>query len=339
MKKRADGRYVKTITDPKTHKRKSFYGETPREVNRKLMEYEQEGEKGKKFSEVAREWWDFEVEKLSPSTIRAYNSLSKHVINWFEHDRITEITTIDINAFLIDLAKKGYAKKSVKNHLIIISRIFHFAVVSGYIVVNPTNDVEIPRNLPEKKRHPATESDEEIIYKSADIWLLPYMALATGMRKGELIGLRWEDIDFENNLIYVRRSVWHGRKAFIKAPKTETGIRCIPIISHLREHLIKHKAAPSHYVFGGKEPMTEKAFLYRYKKFQEQTGITATAHQLRKSFATFAVESNVPPDVLRTIIGHKDISTTLNIYAEVRNARINEAAALFEDGFSKKNKA
>ena len=69
----------------------------------------------------------------------------------------------------------------------------------------------------------------------------------------------------------------------------------------------------------------QNELLLNYKKFQESTGVTATLHQLRKSFATAAVDANVPPDVLKEIIGHKDISTTMNIYAEVRENRIKEA--------------
>ena len=82
--------------------------------------------------------------------------------------------------------------------------------------------------------------------------------------------------------------------------------------------------------------MTDKAYRHAYKKFKKETGITATAHQLRKSFATMAVDSNVPPDVLKAIIGHKDISTTMNIYAEVRDYRLKEAESLLENQFKDK---
>ncbi len=76
--------------------------------------------------------------------------------------------------------------------------------------------------------------------------------------------------------------------------------------------------ATEFYVFGGKEPLPEKKFRVLYKRVQETTGVTATLHQLRKSFTTFAVKSDVPPDVLKTILGHKNISTTMDIYNEVR---------------------
>lgn len=325
LTKRKDGRYVRAIQDRKTGRRVYFYGTSEREINKKILEYTAKSEKGRLFSEVADEWWSIEVEKLSPSTIKGYRAATDRIIEYFGQEYISEIETSDINKVLNKLARLGLAKKTVKNHKIIINRIFHFAVIEGDIRYNPANEAELPRNLPETKRRPATPAEESTIRKSSEIWLLPYMALTTGMRKGELLGLKWEDVDLENNLIYVRRSVWYGNGTHIKEPKTEAGKRKIPIIIPLREELIKHKAEPSHFVFGGENPLTEKGFRYHYAKFQKETGITATAQQLRKSFATIAVGANIPPDVLKSIFGHKNISTTLNIYAEVRDSRIAEA--------------
>lgn len=334
MKRRSDGRYVRVITDPKTHKRVSFYGSSTKEVNQKIMKYESKTSRGCPFEDVAEEWWDTEVEQLSPSTVKGYKCAAERIKAEWKGIYITDILPSDINRFMLDLAKKGFAKKTVKNHKIIINRIFHFATVEGYIKSNPAQDAELPRNLKETKRLPATVSEEEIIKESADVWFLPYLALSTGMRKGELLGLRWEDVDLDGGVIHVRRSVYFSPKPTIKAPKTEAGTRTIPIIGPLKDELQKRKGAASHYVFGGKTPMTDKAYRHAYKMYQKKTGINATAHQLRKSYATMAVDANVPPDVLKTIIGHRDISTTMNIYAEVRDYRIKEAKELLESRFS-----
>lgn len=325
LKKRADGRYVRAIKDERTGKRVYFYGSSEREINKKILDYTTRAEKGRLFSEVASDWWETEVEKLSPSTIRGYRTATEHIVEHFGNARISDIETSDINKLLNKLARKGLAKKTVKNHKIIINRIFHFAVIDGDIRYNPAKEAELPRNLPETKRHPATPTEESTIRQSSEIWLLPYLALTTGMRKGELLGLRWEDVDFENNFIYVRRSVWYGSGIHIKEPKTEAGKRKIPIIAPLREELLKHRGEPQHFVFGGAAPLSEKKFRYQYSKFQKETGVTATVQQLRKSFATIAVGANIAPDVLKSIFGHKNISTTLNIYAEVRDSRIAEA--------------
>ena len=326
MKKRADGRYCKKVDG------KFFYGATEREVYRKILEFTEKKAIGRTFKEVADEWWDIEVEALSPSTVRGYRKTTGRASEYFGDTPIADITTAEITRYLHHIARQGFSKKTVKNHKIVISRIMHFATIECYIKHNPARDAELPRNLVEKKRKAAPPNEETAIKNASDDeWMLPYFALMTGMRRGELIGLKWSDIDLEHDMIHVQRSVWYadGCKALEKETKTEAGQRMIPILAPLKERILKEieqsKPNPNHYVFGGSEALTEKAYRHRYKKYKERVGITSTLHQLRKSFATAAVEADIAPDVLKEIIGHKDISTTMNIYAEVRESRIKEA--------------
>lgn len=309
-----------------------FYGKTEREINRKIYEYQEREERGRTFAEVAEEWWRLETSNLSPSTVKGYRLALNKVIDYFGEEYISEIKTSDITRFFHALKRDGYAKKTVKNHKIIVNRVFHYAVVEGDIQYNVARDAELPRGLPEMKRPPATPEEERTIKNTAEVWLLPFMALFTGMRKGELLGLQWGDIDMDKRYIHVRRSVWYDSTLpMIKEPKTEAGKRKIPILNILYDRLAPlepQKKPREHFVFGGAKPMSEKAYRYAYAKFQRQTGITATVQQLRKSYATLAVGANVPADVLRVIFGHADITTTLNIYAEVREDRIGAAADL-----------
>lgn len=340
MKKRSDGRYVKVITvnGEKTY----IYGKTAREVTRKLMQMERKKTEGGSFKEIADEWWDMEVESLSPSTIRGYHAATKRAKEYFGEDPITEITTADITRYLHELKRKGYAKKTVKNHKIIVNRIFHYAVVEGLLTVNPAAEAELPRNLSENKRRAATPSDEERIAAAKDTnndaWLLPVIALYTGMRKGEILGLKVKDIDLDKDLIKVERSLWYASagRSLLKEPKTEAGKRSIPILAPLKPHLRERlkNASQEHFIIGGDKPISEKRYRVLWEKFKRESGCTCTIHQLRKSFATMAVSSNVPPDVLQSIIGHADISTTINIYNEVRAARIALAKESMEKGFS-----
>lgn len=322
MKKRADGRYVKRVDG------KCFYGATEREVYKKILEYTEKKATGYTFKDVANQWWEVEVEQLSPSTVRGYNNSTKRAIEYFGDMLISDVTAADITKYLHRLARQGLSKKTVKNHKIVVSRIMHFATVECYIKHNPARDAELPRNLAEKKRKAAPPNEEEAIRRAKDDeWSLPYFALMTGMRRGELLGLKWSDIDLDRNLISVQRSVWYdGSQPYIKSTKTEAGERTIPILAPLREKIEQMpNGKPDHYVFGDDKPLTEKAYRHRYKMYKERVGITSTLHQLRKSFTTAAVNADVPPDVLKEIIGHKDISTTMNIYNEVREDRIKAA--------------
>ena len=314
---RADGRYRKIVGGV------TFYGTSEREVYQKIKEYTEEKELGRTFKAVADEWWELEVEKLSPSTAKGYKKATERTVEAFGKMRIKEIRTADISKFLYDLGKRqGFAKKTVKNHKIVLNGIFHFAVVQGEALYNPVREAEIPRGLIERQRLPAHPVEERLIAASGELWLLPFMALFTGMRKGELRGLKWSDVDMKNKLIHVQRSVWDGGGTHIKSTKTKAGTRLIPIPDVLYRELEKYDRPAEHYVFGDENPISEKKYRYQYSKFQKQTGITATAQQLRKSYATMAVAANLPADVLASIFGHEDITTTLNIYNQVREDRI-----------------
>lgn len=339
MKKRSDGRYRKTIKDPRTGKTVYFYGDTEREVFKKILEYTTRAEKGRTFAEVADEWWGEAYENLSPNSVKGYKPAMRRAVEEFGTMRVGDITSRDIAVWLRKLSRNGYAAKTVNNHKIIVSRILQTALMDGDIPFNPTSQAECPRGLPKQKRPPASEKDESIIRRSVDIWLYPYAALMTGMRKGELLALQWRDIDFEKDEISVTKSVYYqGDTPKIKAPKSEAGVRRVLLLSGLKEELLKRRGAPEHYIFsedGGKTPYKEMRYDRLMKNYQAQTGVTCTSHQLRKTYATIAAAANVDTKVLQSLMGHSDIRTTLDIYASVRDEAWKQARGILESKTSK----
>jgi integrase len=344
LKKRADGRLRRSYTDPKTGQKKYVYGATEREVNRKYDEAVRTACAPEQitFAAVADKWWRYNEARISPTSIRGYRIAYQRAVNFFEGEYITDITAMDISKFLNSLAREGYAKKTVKNHKIVINRILNYAVVEGYIKTSPSRDAELPRGLKQTRRKAAPPEDEQKVRDTADVWLFPYMALMTGMRKGELLALQWCDVDFKSNIISVYKSLYYDNAPHIKTTKTEAGTRRIPILAPLREVLIKHAEGvkPSHYVFtdDGEHPLTNKRYRTLLKHYQEKTGMTSTTHQFRKSFATAAARENIPPKVLQSILGHKDIATTMNIYAEVRDESLQDAADILNKSSFAKGK-
>ncbi|MBQ8528493.1 MAG: site-specific integrase [Clostridia bacterium] len=327
--KRSDGRIVRTITDPRSGKRVYFYGSTEREINRKILDYTRKAEQGRTFAEVADAWWKIAYDAISPTSVRGYRVAKERAVKEFGSLPVSSIAPRDISAYLNRLGEQGYAKSTVKNYKIVISRIFNRALLDGDISFSPTVGVEIPRGLRAKKRTSATEDDEERIRKTADVWIMPYMALMTGLRKGELLALQWRDIDFNNRIITVSKSLYYEGGAHIKSTKTEAGTRIVPLLAPLAQKLLPLKKSPSDYVLSdtGDKPLSGKRFRTLLKHYQEQTGVTASMHQLRKSFATVSVKAGIEPKVLQSIMGHKNITTTYNIYADVRKDSIDDAGA------------
>lgn len=334
---RADGRLCKAIVDPRTHKRVYFYGKTEREINKKIMLYSERIERGRAFSDIAGEWWEEAEEKLALQSVRSYKLAMSRAVAFFGDTSVKNIATKDIQKYLDSLAKQGYSQKLVSNHRMVVNRILDYAVLAGDIDLNPCASAKTPSDLPKSTREAASRTDEQIIKETSDLWLFPFFALMTGMRKGEILALQWKDIDFEKNYIYVTKSVAHdGDTPVIKKPKTEAGNRIVPLLAPLRAELLKRDRPAEDYIISdnGKSPLTNRRFQTLYKHYQKDTGITATAHQLRHSFATVAFEADIDPKSVQEILGHKQLSTTMDIYTQFREKKLASAADRLNKSFS-----
>lgn len=328
---RADGRLCKAIVDPRTHKRVYFYGKTEREINKKIMLYTQKAQIGRSFSEIADEWWEEAEPKLALQSVRSYKLAMSRAVTFFNDTPAKDIIAKDIQKYLNNLATQGYSLKVVSNHRMVVNRILDYAIMEGDIDMNPCASVKTPTDLPKSTREAASHSDEQIIKDNSDLWLFPFFALMTGMRKGEILALTWKDIDFDRNYIHVTKSVAHdGDRPIVKTPKTEAGNRIVPLLLPLRNELIKHIGKPDEYIISddGKTPLTNRRFITLYDHYRKTTGITATAHQLRHSFATIAFEADLDPKSVQEILGHKQLSTTMDIYTQFREKKLSAAADL-----------
>ena len=340
MKKRADGRYVKVITDPKTKKRVSFYGNTIKEVNQKLLNYERKQTDGKTFGEVANEWWEDAENQLANQTVGNYRTAMRRAIEYFGDDYIKDIISKDVQKFLNHLAKQGYAQKTIKNHLIVINRIFTYAGIEEGNITYNSKYVKVPKGSGKTTRTPATLDEEKKILESDHPWLFPPIALLTGLRKGEILALQWKDINFEQSIISITKEVEHiNNRPNIKEPKTENGIRIVPLLNTLKKKLLPFIGKPEHYIIsddGGITPLRKQRYNVLYSKYQQEVGISCTAHQLRHSYATIAVEENAGVKELQNALGHADIATTMNIYTAVRKRNVENLAATLNAKYDQK---
>lgn len=330
MKRREDGRMVKSITDPRTGKRLYFYGKSEREVNRKILEFTAESTRTRTFNEIVDEWWTEAKSSLAYQSIKSYKPAVERAKAEFGDMMISDIHPKNITLFLRRLSKDGMALRTLANQRSVINMAFNHAVLENYIEVNPCTAVQLPKASKKATRTAASTTDEEIVKATYDVWLFPYIALMTGMRKGEILALQWKDIDFDENLISVTKSVYHeGDRPYIKEPKTKAGCRSVPLLRPLKDVLINIKQdSPETYIISddGIKPLTNRRFITLMKHYKEETGAECTAHQLRHSFATIAFECGVPIKSVQEILGHKQLSTTMDIYTDFRAKSMTEAA-------------
>lgn len=323
--RRADGLLVKTVKDPRTGKRVYFYGKTEREISKKMLLFTESISNGRTFAEVADEWWGDAMERIAFQTTKSYKPALRRAVDEFGDKCIKDIKPLDINRFLRSL-QRSLSPKTISHNRLVLNLIFNHAILAGDVESNPCTAVRLPsgeRNI----RSAASPEDEAKVKASADVWLFPYFALMSGMRKGEILALQWKDIHFDEGFIDVTKSVEHiGDRPRIKKPKTAAGVRVVPLLNPLKEKLssVKERRADA-YIFSdtnGDTPLTDSRYATLYKHFQADTGVKCTAHQLRHSFATVAFECGIPVKSVQEILGHKQLSTTMDIYTDFRKKSI-----------------
>lgn len=360
MIKRKDGRYrVSVLT--KDGKRKYFYGKTQSEALRKLRDYTGEAEKAPLFGDVALEWLRQYEKTVTFKTMAHYNPAYDRVIEHFGESEITDIEAAEVQAFLNRLKDLGYSSSYIKAHRAIISRVMNFEILkkNGALKTDPTAAVKTPR-VPKKKIHAATPEQEMTVIRSIDLpfGLYAFFLLYTGCRSQEALAVQWKDIDFDNNRIQIDKAVtFPHNQAVIKGTKTEQGNRIIPLLSPLKDELLKAKQDNGLlFVFGGEKPLSQQAYSKRWRQYTLAAGfrkeyfvdakgnrleslselqriphkrvvdILLTPHQLRHSFATMCFEAGLGPEDAQKFLGHADIKTTVNIYTDIRQSKQDAAA-------------
>lgn len=338
LTKRKDGRYVKTITV--NGKRVYFYSVEPtqkkaeKDIDRQMMEYKEQEEKGKLFSYVA-DLWDTQYRKkvsdinYRKNTAAAYN----RIVDWFGNIPIKSISVAEVNVFINSLISKGYYKKTVANHKSILNMIFQYAVLNRYIDANPTAEIRLPSNLPKKGREiPSTAEIKTVDMHCEGFDFLPYFLLYTGLRISEALAVQYEDIDFENKIITINKHLLHdgNRPVIENRTKTENSKRTVVLLERLADKIPKNKKG---FVFCNEDgtPLTKRQLFCRWKNYQNKYKVTLTAHQLRHAYATMLFEAGVDIKDAQELMGHSDINLTRQIYTHIRETRKEETRKKLND--------
>lgn len=324
-KKRPDGRVeiVRTVKG----KRKHFYGKTLAEAERKYAEALAEVEQGPLFKAVAEEWKKEAESRLTYYTIDGYKAPLKRALSEFGDRRLFTITPKEIKAWISDLARMGYAKKTVQNHLNLVSGVFRLAQEQYGAETNPALLVRMPSDLPQTPRElPSDEDDARMMASLSreDFALFLLIAKYTGARRGEILGLRFGDIDRSEKTIRIERSVcFVNGRASIKSPKTKAGVRTVPLLDVVERYLPDGK--PDKFIFGGRDPWSKSKFEHELRVYREHTGVEASPHQWRHLYATILFDAEISAKDAQKLLGHANFSTTMDIYTHVRDQRIAKA--------------
>lgn len=323
--KRKDGLWQQqvTVTQDGRKAQKYFYGRTKQEVLEKILADEGRRDAGPSFSAVADDWWEDTQKRIAYNSTKNYHPAYLRARARFGEIPIRSITPAMAAQFLqAYISDANPAQKTLTTQRLVLSLIFKHACATGAADTNPVRDLPITRGKPGKPRPLPSDRDIRAVRDSVFLpgGLLPYFAMYSGLRKGELLALRWDDIDLDEREIHVTKSLYHAANhPHIKEPKTDAGTRTVPIIDRLAAVL----QPSSGLVFPNSsgELFTETQFQKLWRDYVAKAGISCTMHQLRHVFATILYESGVDAKDAQYILGHSSLQMTLDLYTHIRETR------------------
>ena len=336
MIKRKDGLWQDSVLSaPGSGKRVYFYGRTQAEVKKKMLEYAAEKDHGPLFADVADAWDTWHREAVSYNGHVMYRAPYRMALDAFGYRRIHTITAPEIHRYIQQIAARGYAQRTVKAHLTLLHMIFQFAILQGHLLQNPADHIPVPKGLKVTRRG-LPQGDEIQKVKdglAAPFGLFAYLLLYTGLRRGEALALRFEDVDRQAGFIHVSRSLYFDTNTpVVKETKTAAGTRSVPLLEPLAKAL---PAARHGLVFASPDGglLTQTMFRRRWAAYTKATGVTATPHQFRHLYVTLLAEAGLDEWVTKEIVGHSNITTTRNIYTHLRQEKLGQASDVIRQAF------
>jgi len=270
---------------------------------------------------VEREWMPRMLPTLKASTQSSYRTnLNRYVLPWLGEVRLRDLRKGEIQAWLSALSESGLSRQTVKNIWCALASVLRTAVDWGYIETNPAHGVRLPARQPKAAVFlPTPEQVVQILQRLPEpSHTLLLLLVGTGLRVGEALGLRWEDIDLQRKTLTVRRDIWHGQ---VSSPKYAASERVIPLGPKLAGHLEGKRGGVSLWIFAGNsgKPLDPKNLTRRQlRPVLDGLGIPRFSwHRLRKLHSTYLGDLSVSPRILQAQLGHADAALTLNVYTQV----------------------
>lgn len=358
---RWEGRIVVGHNEDGSPIHRYIYGKTQKELiekmHHKYIEYEGV-ELTSNSNMTLSEWLDVWYEKYAKPTIRettlmGYKTLLESYVKPYLGDKtISFINSNEIQRLYSTLSKKGrinnqelfgngLSNTTIRNLHALIHRVMDDALKEHIIAKNPTLGASPPKKI--KTEMKVLNEEQLTIFMEAikdDVaWFdFFYTELTTGLRRGEICGLKWSDFDVEERCLYIHRSVsFIDGRLVINDTKTTSGTRKIYLPESTYELLLERKkTATCEWIFENpyipKEPVRPHIAYHRLKSILKKANLPDIRfHDLRHTFATHALSSGVDAKTLSNILGHTNASFTLDTYTHVTTDMQKKAAEIVEN--------
>ncbi|WP_298021172.1 site-specific integrase [uncultured Dysosmobacter sp.] len=362
IRKRKDGRWEGRYTagyDPETGKRiiKNVLGRTQAEVKEKLRLAVEDNKKidaakGQDLTvgQWATLWFEnYAKPAIRESTAEHYrNYIEKHIVPRIGKIMLRKLTTLDIQKFYNKSRESGrvqryegmedlhLSNKTIRGLHAVLRQCLEQAVTERLIPYNPAANCKLPPKEKKDMQIIPPEKLGDYLRAAEEHGVLPmfYLELTTGLRRGELLALLWSDLNIKERCLTVSKSVARGKGELrVTEPKTKNSIRTVYIddeaIRLLVEDRKNHPFSP--YLF----PSPVTGGMYgpdcvgrTHKKLLKKAGIEENVrfHDLRRTFATMALQNGVDPKTVSRMLGHYSAEFTLDVYTNVTKEMEKEAA-------------
>lgn len=358
IRRRSDGRWEASVT--LGTQRKSFYGKTRREVTDKLRSAQREYEAGQfigdgkqTVEQYMTSWLETKAPDIRTPTSELYASrIRLYILPVIGKVRLTALTAQHIQQVISGCLAAGLSGKTANEVYGLLHQALRAAERLGLVAHDVSERVSRPRGKTREIRPLSPDEMNHFLDVARGHWIEPLfrLALTTGMRQGELLALKWRDVDLDRHRLSVVSSMrFRGGEPVYAEPKTKRSRRRIAIAPEMSAALREHrhqqrawrmKAGPAWQgdrydaVFSDELgfPLHYARVVWQFKRLLAKAGLPSIRfHDLRHTCATLALAQGVNPKIVSEMLGHSSVSITLDIYSHVLPHMQEDAARAIGD--------
>ena len=302
-----------------------------------------------------KQWLTSIEHRIRPKTYVDYSSTVRlHIVPRLGHIRLDKLTPDHIDRAWTDMMRDGASANVVKYAHLRLTKALSNAVKRNLVLRNVCQAVSPPRANGKELHPPDAEAIHRILEaaRSTEYYEALYTAFYTGLRRGEVLALKWRDLDLDMATISVNRSVYRGKggESIYQEPKTAKGRRLVSLtpstvlmLRSLRERQQAHGLLWGYIVnedsqvfrYHDGSPILPRSFSGAFTKIMRRAGLEGyRLHDARHAHATLMLRQGVHPKIVQERLGHAKVETTLNIYSHVTPGLQAAAALRFEEGLS-----